>query len=140
MASHSLRVLVADDQESLRLLFGRVLRCMGYSCELAADGRDCLLKLSQHDYDVLFLDLVMPEIDGETVLRWVKTQAPNVRVVVTSVQDEDFIIGRMLRLGAAAYLVKPFAAQQVQEIMRSVENRRTQDGLSLAHTPAQAYA
>lgn len=113
---------------------------MGYSCELAADGRDCLLKLSQHDYDVLFLDLVMPEIDGETVLRWVKIQAPNVRVVVTSVQDEEFIIGRMLRLGAAAYLVKPFAAQQVQEIMRSVENRRTQDGLSLISTHAHAFA
>lgn len=132
MASHALKVLVADDQECLRVLFNRVLRYMGYACELAADGRDCLLKLSQHDYDVLFLDLVMPGIDGETVLRWVKTQTPNVHVIVTSIQDDEGIIGRMLRLGASAYLVKPFAAQQVQDVMRSIENRRTKDGLCLA--------
>ena len=104
---------------------------MGYICDVAADGRECLLKFVQKPYDVVFLDLVMPEIDGETVLRWLRKEHPGTNVVITSVQDDDGIMRDLLALGASAYLVKPFTSQEIQGVMRGIENRRTASGLSL---------
>jgi len=130
--SNSVHVLVAEDQESLRLLFSHVVRFMGYECDLASNGRECLLRITQSRYDIVFLDLVMPEIDGETALRWIKNHAPGTSVVVTSIQDDEGIIRRMLALGATAYLTKPFSVNEIKKIMQGILNRRTRDGLNLA--------
>lgn len=131
MGSRSISVLVADDQENMRQLFARVLNSLGYSVDVSSDGRDCLIKFAQQRYDVVFLDLVMPEIDGETVLRWIRVHYPQTHVVVSSVQDDEEAIRTMLAVGATAYLVKPFTSQEIQNVMRGVENRRTAAGLSM---------
>jgi CheY-like chemotaxis protein len=136
MGSRSLKVLVADDQETMRLLFTRVLNSLGYSVDVSCDGRDCLIKIAQQCYDVVFLDLVMPELDGEPVLRWVKTHYPQTHVIVSSVQDDEEAIRTMLAIGATAYLVKPFTSEEIQNVMRGVENRRTAAGLSMVAASA----
>ena len=136
MASRSISVLVADDQETMRQLFARVLTSLGYSVEVSTDGRDCLIKFAQHRYDVVFLDLIMPGIDGETVLRWVRTYYPQTQIVVSSIQDDDEVIRTMLSLGATAYLVKPFTARDIHNVMRGVENRRTAAGLNMVAATA----
>jgi CheY-like chemotaxis protein len=132
MGSRTLRILVADDQENTRALLCRIANSLGYSCDVCGDGRDCLTKFMQQPYDVVFLDLVMPGIDGEPVLRWLKSRYPRTHVVIMSVQDDEGAIRTMLARGATAYLVKPFTAQEVQSVMRGIENRRTAAGLSLA--------
>jgi len=131
MGSRSINVLVADDQENMRQLFARVLNSLGYSVDVSSDGRDCLIKFAQQRYDVVFLDLVMPEVDGETVLRWIRTHYPQTHIVVSSIQDDEEAIRTMLAVGATAYLVKPFTSQEIQNVMRGVENRRTAAGLSM---------
>jgi len=136
MKNKSLKILVADDQKNMRDLFTRILRMMGYSCDTAVDGRECLLKFTLRSYDVLFLDLVMPEIDGETVLAWIKNQSPDTQVIISSIQDDEGAIKYMLRNGASAYLVKPFTTREVQQIIRTLENRRTAAGLELVSTYA----
>jgi len=136
MKNKSLKILVADDQRSMRDLFTHILRMMGYSCDTAVDGRECLLKFTLRSYDVLFLDLVMPEIDGETVLAWIKNQAPDTQVIISSIQDDEGAIKHMLRNGASAYLVKPFTTREVQQIIHTLENRRTAAGLELVSTYA----
>jgi CheY-like chemotaxis protein len=136
MGSRSINVLVADDQENMRQLFARVLNSLGYSVDVSCDGRDCLIKFAQQRYDVIFLDLVMPEIDGETVLRWIRTHYPQTHVVISSVQDDEEAIRTMLAVGATAYLVKPFTSQEIQNVMRGVENRRTAAGLSMVAASA----
>ncbi len=130
MAEKKLEILVADDQENMRQLFARVLQSLGYQCDVATDGRDCLGKLSHKSYDVVFLDLILPEVDGETVLRWVRRQFPDTYVVISSVQDDEGIIRDMLALGAKAYLVKPFTNYEIQNVIHAIENRRTASGLA----------
>lgn len=132
VSARGISVLVADDQENMRVLFAKVLQSLGYTCDLAVDGRDCLSKFAQKRYDIVLVDLVMPEIDGEIVLRWLKSHHPNTSVVIVSVQDDEGIINDLLALGATAYLVKPFTSHEIQNVMRGVENRRTAAGLSLA--------
>ncbi len=132
MGSRSLRILVADDQENTRVLFCRIVNSLGYSCDVCGDGKECLMKFIHQPYDVVFLDLVMPGIDGEPVLRWLKSRYPGTHVVITSVQDDEGAIRTMLARGATAYIVKPFTAHEVESVMRGIENRRTAAGLNLA--------
>lgn len=130
MAGRNLPILVADDQKPMRDIFARVLRSLGYDCDIAVDGRDCLHKLMEKEYAVLFLDLVMPEIDGETVVGWVRAHHPETIVIVSSVLDDEASIRALLRVGATAYLMKPFTAQDLASIMHGIENRRTAAGLT----------
>jgi CheY-like chemotaxis protein len=130
MASHRLRVLVADEEEDMRAMFSRVLGSLGYGCDLCANGAECLMKFARQPYDIVFLDLFIPGVDGEPVLRWLRSQCPSTQVIVTSVQDDDGVIRTVLAGGATAYIVKPFTAHEVEIVMRGIENRRTAAGLS----------
>lgn len=131
MSARGISVLVADDQENMRVLFTKVLHSLGYTCDVAVDGRDCLARVSQKRYDIVFIDLIMPEIDGETVLRWLTSHQPETSVVIVSIQDDEGIIKQLLALGATAYLVKPFSSHEIQNVMHGVENRRTSEGANL---------
>ncbi len=133
MRKSGLSILVADDQHSQRMLLVHVLGTMGYECDTAVDGRDCLAKIAGKTYHIVFLDLVMPEVDGEMVLRYLRINHPRTSVVVSSVQDDEGIIRDLLALGATAYLVKPFTSEEIRGVMNGIENRRTQAGL---HTVA----
>jgi len=132
MGRSNLSVLVADDHENTRKVFVRTLSSLGFSCDEAKDGRECLAKFSTNLYDIVFLDLVMPEIDGDTVLRWIKSRAPGTDVVVASVQDDVGIIRQVLAAGARAYLVKPVSEPQISAVMNGVQNRRTASGRLMA--------
>lgn len=111
-----MKILVADDQECLRGFYKSAFDRMNLDVELCADGQACLDLLRQKSFDVLFLDLIMPLVDGETVLRTVAQEFPNLRVVVASVQDDEHAIKELFQLGATAYLTKPFTFEQLGEI------------------------
>lgn len=132
VSTRGIRVLITDDQEEMRQLFRRVLQSMGYTCDTAINGQDCILKCEETDYDVVFLDLVMPELDGETTLRILKRQHPATDVIISSIQDDDGVIRDLFKLGATAYIVKPFTSHEIRNVMATLENRKTTAGLHLA--------
>jgi len=118
-------VLIADDEEVVRLFMGRVLRELGYTADFAVDGKECLAKMSAgRHYDVLFLDLVMPRMDGESVLREVTNRYPATRVIIVSVQDDDAAIKELLAEGATAYLTKPITIEQIKKVMSQLEEMK----------------
>ena len=127
-----MKVLITDDQEDMRQLFRRVLQSMGYTCDVAVDGRDCLVKCETENYDVIFLDLVMPELDGETTLQILKRHHPGTSVIVSSIQDDEEAIRQLFKLGATAYIVKPFTSHEIRGVMMTLENRKTAAGLQMA--------
>jgi CheY-like chemotaxis protein len=127
-----LNVLVADDQLYMRNFFCKALSAHGYKCDAVADGRECLRKMAREKYDVLFLDLIMPILDGDAVLRIVKQQFPGTDVVVASLQDDEGAIREILRAGAVAYLVKPFTIKALMEVMTGIEARRDLQRISTA--------
>lgn len=114
----TLRIIVADDQEVVRLFVARVLEDLGHTCDLAADGQDCLDHFEKGPpYDILFLDLVMPRMDGEATLRAVRERYPATRVVMASVQDDEAAIKELLQEGATAYLTKPILPDEIRAVM-----------------------
>lgn len=114
------RILVADDDEDGRVLTAYVLQDAGFDVESAVDGQEALEKIRAHQPDLVVLDLMMPKIDGWTVLEQIRRgpDAPPV-VVLTARVDYD-TLARGAREGAVAYLSKPFRFEDLIAICRKL--------------------
>jgi signal transduction histidine kinase len=109
MAEHSARLLIVDDNKVNRLLLSRSVELLGHRIALAENGRIALHKLREEPFDLLLLDIEMPELDGFAVLEQLKADIKlrDLPVIVTSsIEGLDNII-RCIELGAEDYLPKP---------------------------------
>lgn len=103
-------LLVVDDDELNRSLLATILKSRGYLVETAEDGRRALALLRDRKYDVVLLDLMMPEMDGYEVLERMKSDnelRPIPVIVISAVDDMESVI-RCIEMGATDYLPKPF--------------------------------
>jgi two-component system KDP operon response regulator KdpE len=116
------RVLVVDDEPQIRRALRLVLRANGYDVSEAATGEGALDALATEPFDLMILDLMLPDIDGVEVCRRVRewTQLPV--VVLSAYGDEEFKV-RALDEGADDYVTKPFSAPELLARMRSAMRR-----------------
>jgi adenylate cyclase len=130
MAEDSSRVLIADDNKVNRLLLSRSVELLGHRVSLAENGRIALEKLRSEPFDLLLLDIEMPELDGFAVLEQLKAdpRLREVRTIVTSsVEGLDNIV-RCINLGAEDYLRKPVNQVLLKaRIGASLERKRLRD-------------
>jgi adenylate cyclase len=130
MAEDSSRVLIADDNKVNRLLLSRSVELLGHRVMLAENGRIALEKLQSEPFDLLLLDIEMPELDGFAVLEQLKAdpQLREVPVIVTSsVEGLDNVV-RCINLGAEDYLHKPVNQVLLKaRIGASLEKKRLRD-------------
>lgn len=128
-----MNILVADDALSMRECVSRELEREGHHCDVASDGKECLKKMAHNLYDVLLLDLFMPEVDGIQVLRSIKGRFPGTDVVIISAQDDEAVIQETIDLGAIAYLLKPAGLKTyislIQKIAADRQKRSTEAGI-----------
>ena len=120
MSANQLRILVADDEPAVRSMMERIIRGHGHHFDGVENGKACLHKLQQGHYDLLFLDLFMPILDGVHVLKHAREHAPATRVVAISSLDDTIIIGNILKSGACAFLIKPLRDALITEVMNRV--------------------
>lgn len=102
------RILVVEDDLFLRELYTDILTAEGYKVEGAQDGEEALQKIKLGGYDLVLLDIIMPKMDGLTVMRQVQNsppQNPNKCVVFLTNLDKDEEIRTALKLGNG-YLIK----------------------------------
>jgi adenylate cyclase len=109
MPERPARLLVVDDNKVNRLLLARTLELQGHDVALAENGRVALEKLRGAPFDLLLLDIEMPEMDGLQLLERLKadTELRDVPVIVTSVREGVDSVVRCIELGAEDYLHKP---------------------------------
>ena len=113
------RVLVVDDDEALRDILVRMVQRLGHTASTAADGDEAVEELAVEHYDFMLLDLTMPRMSGEDVLRWLgehPERAPGLRVVVVSGLGGD-TPGDLEELGAYAVVPKPLRVAQLREVL-----------------------
>lgn len=106
------KILIVDDiDENRDILFRRLTR-RGYHCDIAENGAIALLKINQEKFDLVLLDITMPEIDGYTVLQTIKANniLRNIPVIIISAITEIDSVVRCIEMGAEDYLTKPFNA------------------------------
>ena len=125
-----MRLLVVDDLEMNRDLLVRRVRRLGHEADVAVNGRDALEKLRAAPWDLVLLDITMPEMDGYDTLRHIKADPllAHVPVVMVSAIDETDSVVRCLELGADDYLTKPFNPVILQaRIESSLAKKRLAD-------------
>ena len=107
------RVLVVDDEASIRDLLAKTLALAEYDVDVAPDGRSALERMRLYPYDLLIADLKMPGMDGLAVIREAKRYKADLAVIIiTGFSNESSAI-EAVNLGVAGYLTKPFRVPQV---------------------------
>lgn len=114
------RILLIDDEAGLRLTFAYILGEAGYSVTTAANGAEALHALSLGDYDLAYLDIRLPEMDGLAVLKEIHRSYPNLPVLLITAHASLQSAVEAVRLGATDYLLKPVAPETLIARTRAV--------------------
>jgi two-component system response regulator HydG len=109
------KVLVVDDEAVVRESYLRTLSGVRYNVRAALSGREALRMMEAEHFDVILLDLRMPEMDGIEVLREIKKRWPECEVVIITGYPSIETAKEAVRLGAYNYLAKPVGPQEIME-------------------------
>lgn len=102
------RILVVEDDPSIYRLISFKLELEGYLVDISTDGQDALNKVFGADYDALILDLMLPSIDGMTILKSIREKKKDLPVIILSAKSQERDVMKGFAAGADDYLVKPF--------------------------------
>jgi DNA-binding response OmpR family regulator len=136
LAPVMLRVLVIEDESRIRSFLTRALTADGFAVDGADNGQDGLERALRGSYDLVILDLLLPRVDGLTVLRELHRRTPDLPVVILSARCDLDTKLRSFDLGANDYVSKPFAVDElvarVRVQLRTRDNEH--DGVLVAGT------
>jgi len=124
----SARILVIDDEHRILNFVSRGLRAHGYAVDAVADPAEGLHAATTDRYDLVVLDLLMPHLDGVSVLRRILEVKPSQPVVVLSALGDSATKVRCLELGAEDYLAKPFSLEELVARVRARLRRSQEPG------------
>lgn len=123
-----MKVLIVEDDSSLREIIKRSLLEEHYIVEVAEDFKSALRKINDYSYDCILLDIMLPDGSGMDVLKRLKKQGKKESVIILSAKDsiDDKVLG--LDYGADDYLAKPFHLAELKARIKSVIRRKQQGG------------
>ncbi|MEO7066616.1 MAG: response regulator transcription factor [Rhodanobacter sp.] len=124
-----MRILLAEDDNSIAEGLCASLRRSGHAVDHVASGNLADSALRDHDYDLLVLDLGLPQLDGSEVLRRLRSRGTSMPVLVVTARDGLPERIRVLDLGADDYLVKPFALIEFEARVRALLRRVSSQGM-----------
>ncbi|MBU4262818.1 MAG: response regulator [Proteobacteria bacterium] len=116
-------ILVVDDEKNIRLTMSQSLEALGIPVQTAVNGEEALQKLRQEPFGLIFLDLKMPGLDGIEVLRRIKEQWPQIRVVIITAHGTVATAVEAMKLGAVDFVQKPFSPGEIRELAGRVLQR-----------------
>ncbi len=122
--TNSPRVLVADDEKVVRDSFRRVLTADGYAVETVNDGGAALKKAQEEAFDIVFLDLKMPGVDGLEVARSLRKAYPAQQIVIVTGYGSANSALDAARLGICDFVSKPVEPETIQALARAALSRR----------------
>jgi DNA-binding NtrC family response regulator len=121
------KLLVVDDEQSLRILLGKELAREGYAVDVASGGEEALRRVREDNYHCVLLDIVMPVIDGISVLRTMRSENIVSEVIILTGNATIESAIECMKLGAFEYVRKPYQLPElIIQIDRALEHRQTQ--------------
>ena len=121
----SARILVVDDEDIVVRSCLRILADTGYTVDVARGGAEALRKIDETDYNVLLVDIMMPQINGLEVLQHVKQKRPDSEVIIFTGLSQTETALRAQELGAFAYLPKPFEPAELRDLIVGALEKRS---------------
>ena len=120
-----MRTLIVDDEPSMRRLVAKILSRSGAVCQMAASAEEALIRVVGEPFDIFFIDIWLPGLDGLELARRLQERDPDASLVMMTGQIDTGAVLLAMQAGAADYVVKPFGAEQLERAFgRAVERRR----------------
>jgi DNA-binding NtrC family response regulator len=120
-------ILIVDDEKNIRLTMSHSLKSLGVQVQTAADGEEALRELSKNHFNLVFLDLKMPGMEGMEVLRHIKENWPGTPVIIITAHGTIEIELEAMKLGAVDLIQKPFNPAEIRGLAELVLNRGSLD-------------
>jgi len=120
-----MKLLLVEDSQRLQRSLSTGLKKHGFTVDQAFDGEQALAYTAVNQYDAIILDLMLPKIDGLTVLSTLRNEGKDCHVLILSAKDQTEDRVRGLDLGADDYLVKPFAFNELVSRLHALDRRRS---------------
>jgi len=117
------KILIIDDEEIIRMSCERALQGEGFHTGVAISGREGLEILEKEKYDMVLLDLKMPDMDGMEVLGKIKTSWPDINVIMISGYSTVDTAVKALRSGAVNFIQKPFSPDTIVSAINEVYDK-----------------
>ena len=124
------KILVVDDEQDIVTIIGKVLKKSGYEVTTAKDGLECIKKVETEPPDLILLDNMMPNMDGQAVLSKLKASKKTADIpviMVTALADQEHITGAQ-KGGAVEYIIKPFdytvLLEKIDQVLKSKQKRK----------------
>ena len=108
------RILIADDDQQVRQILKIFLTKQGYHVDEAENGAQVLSLLDRAPPDLVFLDIVMPDIDGIETLRWIRQKYPELSVLIMTGMNQEEVWKKAMLSDATDYITKPFSYEQLR--------------------------
>lgn len=118
-----MKILVVDDERVMRDLFKRVLTLKGYPVTAVESGKEAVEKVKEAEFDIAFVDIVMPEMDGVETFRAIKKVNANIHVVMMTGFAVENKMREAMQNGAIDYLYKPFDIAEIMTVIGKVEKK-----------------
>ncbi|SIS51580.1 response regulator transcription factor [Salimicrobium flavidum] len=117
------KILIVDDEQSIVTLLKYNVERAGYETEVAYNGTEALEKASNHSFDLIVLDLMLPELDGMEVCKQLRQEHIDTPILMLTAKDEEFDKVLGLELGADDYMTKPFSPREVVARIKAILRR-----------------
>ncbi|MBO5037517.1 MAG: response regulator transcription factor [Clostridia bacterium] len=122
-----MKLLLAEDEKELSNAIVAILKHNNYSVDAVYDGEDALCYLQNGDYDGAILDIMMPKLDGLSVLRQIRAEGNNIPVLILTARSETDDLVEGLDCGADDYLTKPYSSKELLARIRAMLRRRSSE-------------
>ncbi|MGN0140865.1 MAG: response regulator transcription factor [Roseburia sp.] len=131
------RILVVDDEEKIRAIIRKYGEFEGYEVTEACDGMEAVEICRRQDFDVIILDVMMPELDGFSTCREIK-KIKEIPVIMLSARGEEYDRIHGFELGIDDYVVKPFSPRELMMRVKVVIGRKSDKNMQNGHEVFQA--
>jgi two-component system response regulator HydG len=119
-----MNIMVVDDEQIVRESFQHWFKKIGHSVEVAASGPEALTRVAEVPFDLMFVDIKMPGMDGIELLERIKSEYPDTTVVIITAYGSIESAIRAMKIGAADYLLKPFKPDQLTLVMEKINQQK----------------
>ena len=124
MTGSQIHILVVDDERNIRNNLAMVLEAEDYKVDKSANGDDAILSVKQGRYDIAFVDIQMPKMDGLELLRYLRGLRPKMPVVILTAYGTVHRAVEAMKLGAVDFLEKPFDPKAIQLLCQEILERQ----------------
>lgn len=118
-----MKILIVDDSKNIRITIQHLLENENHEFDIAMNGEEALDKILTNEFDLVFLDIRMPTLDGMEVLREIRKKGNKTPVVILSAYGTVDNAVEAMKLGVVDFMTKPFTPAEIRELLQSFEKR-----------------